>query len=84
MRCSGCGDHVPYWGERCPFCGREKTLLQGFRILGAGCVFIGIAVGTYRAGFGGLIVGGMAGGVFWASIEIVWNHLMKARKRKRK
>jgi hypothetical protein len=82
MRCSRCKDHVPFWGERCPYCGREKTLLQGLRMLGAGLVFIGCVVGGWKAGIGGFFVGGITGGIFWASIEIVWNHLMKTSKKK--
>ncbi len=82
MRCFACGDHIPYWGERCPYCGEEKTRMQAIRILGIGCMLACGVIGYVRAGWGGAIGVGLSGIVIWACIEYVWNHLMRKRKRK--
>jgi hypothetical protein len=83
MRCFACGDHIPFWGERCPVCGEEKTRMQATRILGMGCMLACVVFGAMQAGWVGAIVVGLAGVVIWVLIEFVWNRLLRS-KRKRK
>ena len=81
MRCLACGDHVPFWGGRCPFCGEEKTPLQATRMLGLATMLAGAVSGGLHGGWVGGIAGGIAGGLIWAGIEGAWNRLVKTRKR---
>jgi hypothetical protein len=84
MRCFACGEHVPYWGERCPVCGEEKTKMQAIRILGMGCMLACAVIGWVRDGWVGSLGVGLAGVVMWICIEVIWNRLVRKRKRKTK
>jgi hypothetical protein len=84
MRCVACGDPISFWGEKCQFCGEEKSPLQATRILGILCMLGFAIIGWVKAGWLGAIGVGLVGAVIWASIEVVWNRLMRKRKRKTK
>jgi hypothetical protein len=84
MRCPGCGDHVPFWGERCPFCGREKVLLQGIRILGIGFLLAGCIFGGVRGGILGALFGGVFGGLVWGWFEFTYNHFTRRRRKSKR
>lgn len=62
MRCSGCGKDVPFNGEVCPFCQRDKSSDQTIHVLGMIGMFIGGTVGSWIGGFGGMIVGAIVVG----------------------
>jgi hypothetical protein len=82
MRCFACGDPISFWGERCPFCGEEKSALQATRMLGIGLMLACAVFGWLRDGWAGAIGLGLAGAVIWACIEVIWNRLMRKRKHK--
>ena len=84
MRCLACAEHIPFWGENCPFCGEEKTRMQAIRILGLGFVLAGVIIGAVRDGWFGAIAVGLAGGIMWVCIEVIWDRLVRKRKRKKK
>jgi hypothetical protein len=42
MLCTGCGKRVPFVGDVCPYCQRDKTRSQVFHLIGYSC---GIASG---------------------------------------
>jgi hypothetical protein len=84
MRCFLCGEQATFWGERCPSCGHDKTILQVLRMIGAACLLIGAAAGAWQAGFLGALVGGLTGGVFWVAIEVISNQLTRQRVKRHK
>lgn len=50
MRCSGCGKDIPFGGQVCPFCQRDKSSDQASTVAGMTAMIIG--------GFIGNLVGG--------------------------
>lgn len=60
MRCGGCGSTVRFGGQVCPFCLREKSSDQAATVMTGIGVVIGGFIGNLIAGFGGMIVGGLA------------------------
>lgn len=61
MRCSGCGKDVPFGGQVCPYCQRDKSMDQQYTvvalIVGVGLGFVGYKI----IGFWGAIIGFIAG-----------------------
>jgi hypothetical protein len=84
MRCFLCGDPAPFWGERCPSCGHDKTVLQVLRMVGGACLLGGAGAGAWQGGFLGALVGGLTGGVFWIAIEVISNQLARQRLKRPK
>ena len=74
MRCSGCGKDVPFAGQVCPYCHRDKTADKETHSLGMSLGFIGLVVGYLVFGFVGACAGFVVGGV--AAFIIVKPHLM--------
>lgn len=59
MRCSGCGKNIPFGGQVCPYCHRDKSSDQAqalIPILGFGGAFLGLLIG---GGWGAAILGGI-------------------------
>lgn len=62
MLCSNCGKDIPMAGNVCPWCHQDKSADKSWTI--ASFVAVGAAVaGYFVAGFGGAVVGFVAG---WA------------------
>ncbi len=57
MRCSGCGKNIPFGGQVCPHCQRDKSSDQGLTVVGTIAVLFGGFVGNLVGGFGGMLVG---------------------------
>lgn len=57
MRCSGCGKDIPFGGQVCPYCQRDKSSDQGLTVVGTIAVLFGGFIGNLVGGFGGMIVG---------------------------
>lgn len=57
MRCSGCGKDIPFGGQVCPYCQRDKSSDQGLTVVGTIAVLFGGFVGNLVGGFGGMLVG---------------------------
>lgn len=63
MRCSGCGKDIPFGGQVCPYCQRDKSSDQAATVaIGIGLV-IGGFLGNLIAGFTGMMVGGFVFGL---------------------
>jgi hypothetical protein len=79
MRCSGCGKDIPFGGEVCPYCQRDKS---GDQVL-TGCMFvaflIGGGVGYLFNGVIGAIIGGF---VLVIAAAIVMVPLAQAKAKK--
>lgn len=70
MRCSGCGKDIPFGGQVCPFCQRDKSSDQAATVaIGIGLV-IGGFLGNLIAGFTGMIVGGFVLGIIAGAISM--------------
>ena len=63
MRCSGCGKEIPFAGDVCPYCQRDKSADQGTHALLVISIVIGGAIGYFANDFMGFIVGAIIGGV---------------------
>lgn len=63
MRCSGCGKDIPFGGEVCPYCQRDKS---GDQVL-TGCMFVACLVG----GGIGFLINGVAGALIGALALVV-------------
>ena len=61
MLCTGCGKEIPFAGQVCPYCQRDKTADQGRHLLLMVCLLIGAGVGYLIGGFSGLLWGAGAG-----------------------
>jgi hypothetical protein len=69
MRCSGCGKDIPFGGQVCPYCQRDKSSDQrGAVATGAG-LLIGGFIGNAVSGFSGMLIGGFVLGVLAAIIS---------------
>ena len=68
MRCSGCGKDIPYHGEVCPFCLRDKSADQQ----SMGCISIALiaggVLGYLTFDFMGMIIAAFAAGIAAAII----------------
>ncbi len=62
MICSGCGKNIPFSGEVCPFCQRQKGDDQAQQALGCFGIGIGIIVALVLIGVMSLIAGQL---IFW-------------------
>lgn len=84
MRCSGCGKDVPFGGQVCPYCQRDKSSDQAATvIIGIGLV-IGGFLGNLIAGFTGMIIGGFGLGIIAGVISMPGkNHSAKKPPRVR-
>lgn len=70
MKCSGCGKSIPFSGQVCPFCQRDKSgdkkqffWVSVFMLVGAGAGLL-----VHRDGWGllgGTILGGGIAGAIW-------------------
>lgn len=69
MRCSGCGKDIPFGGQVCPYCQRDKTKDQQYTvlafILGGGLGYLGYLI----FGFWGAIIGFIVGCVIAIQIS---------------
>lgn len=61
MRCSGCGKEIPFVGEVCPNCQRDKSGDQQTQTLAMFFGFIGGAIGWFISGIGAAIIGMIVG-----------------------
>lgn len=61
MRCFNCGQHVPFWGEACPCCGTDKSMVQSVRIISVLCLIAGCWVGFRFWSMEGFFIGGIIG-----------------------
>jgi hypothetical protein len=59
MRCSGCGKNIPFGGEVCPHCLRDKSRDQSATVIGGLALLAGGFIGNLVGGFGGMIIGGL-------------------------
>jgi hypothetical protein len=59
MHCSGCGKDVPFAGEVCPHCNRNKGADQTATVVGMLAIGLGGWIGGMIGGFVGTIVGGV-------------------------
>ncbi|MGW8135935.1 SHOCT domain-containing protein [Sphingomonas zeae] len=57
MRCSGCGKGIPFGGQVCLYCHREKSSDQAITVFGTIGVLFGGFIGNLVGGFGGMLVG---------------------------
>jgi hypothetical protein len=70
MRCSGCGKDIPFGGQVCPYCQRDKSSDQAATVaIGIGLV-IGGFLGNLVAGFTGMMVGGCVLGIVAGAISM--------------
>lgn len=61
MRCSGCGKNIPFNGQVCPYCHRDKSKDQQYTVLalvlGLGLGYIGYLLFAVGGAVGGFVVG---------------------------
>lgn len=61
MRCSGCGKSIPFAGDVCPYCQRDKSNDQNYSALafvfGLGLAFLGGYVFSVWGAIGGFFIG---------------------------
>lgn len=69
MRCSGCGKNIPFGGQVCPFCQRDKSSDQTGAIATGAGLLIGGFIGNAIGGFGGMLIGGFLLGMVAAIIN---------------
>lgn len=62
MHCSGCGKDVPFAGQVCPHCQRDKSSDQAIHVAATIGIFVGGTIGGWIGGFGGMIVGAIVVG----------------------
>lgn len=68
MRCSGCGKDIPFGGQVCPFCQRDKSSDQTGTVATCLGLLIGGFIGNAIGGFGGMLIGGFLLGIVAAII----------------
>lgn len=76
MRCGGCGKNIPFGGQVCPYCQRDKSSDQGLTVVGTIAVLLGGFVGNLVGGFGGMLVGAFGLGV----VAVVITGIVGAKK----
>jgi WYL domain len=66
MLCPGCGKDIPFVGEVCPYCHRDKSSAQGYHVLALGSGLLFGWIGYVIFGGGGAVFGFILGviGVF--------------------
>ena len=69
MRCSGCGKDVPFGGQVCPFCQRDKSSDQTGTVATGVGLLIGGLIGNAISGFSGMLIGGFVLGIVVAIIS---------------
>ena len=57
MYCSGCGKDIPFGGDVCPYCQRDKSNDQAYTALGFILGICAGVIGYFIFGFWGAIVG---------------------------
>ena len=84
MRCTGCGMKIPFAGQVCPHCLRQKKSEQtGTLVSGVGLLMGGF-VGSLIGGFGGMLIGGFVLGLLAAIVSMSGkNHTAKKPPRVR-
>jgi predicted lipid-binding transport protein (Tim44 family) len=60
MHCSGCGKNLPFAGQVCPHCQRDKSADQSSTVIAGVALLFGGFIGNLIGGFGGMIIGGLA------------------------
>ena len=70
MLCSGCGKDIPFVGQVCPFCQRDKTKDQGNQTLLVIMLIVGGGIGYLIGGFKGLLWGLGVGMVLGVIISV--------------
>lgn len=86
MKCTGCGSKIPFSGDVCGFCLRDKSSDQTATVATAIGLVIGGFVGNLAGGFGGMIVGGLVLGIVAAVLAAIMsakNHSAKKPPRVR-
>ena len=68
MHCSGCGKDVPFGGQVCPFCQRDKSSDQALTLVVSAALIAGAFVGNLIGGFGGAVAGGVLCGLVAAIV----------------
>jgi hypothetical protein len=61
IRCSGCGSDIPFHGDVCPFCLKDKTGVKLTNVFGFFFGFIGMVIGYAVAGISWALVLGLVG-----------------------
>jgi hypothetical protein len=79
MHCSGCGKDVPFAGEVCPYCKRNKRADQTATVVGMLAIGLGGWIGGMIGGFVGTIVGGVVLGVI-AIVATMGNRTRSAKQ----
>ena len=69
MRCSGCGKDIPFGGEVCPYCQRDKSGDQAYTVAAFVLGVAFAAMGYYVFGFWGAL-GGFVFGAFVAAVVV--------------
>lgn len=69
MHCSGCGKNIPFGGQACPYCKRDKSSDQTATVAGVIAMMVGGFFGNLVAGFGGMIVGAFSLGIVAAIVS---------------
>lgn len=70
MRCSGCGKDIPFGGNVCPYCQRDKSQDQGYTVLAFILGIIGGAIGYFIFGFWGALGGFFLGCIVAAAMTL--------------
>lgn len=58
MRCSGCGKDIPFNGDVCPYCQRDKSADQAQHGMMVLLIAIGVGIGWFVADIKGMLWGG--------------------------
>ncbi|MEH3099983.1 SHOCT domain-containing protein [Sphingomonas adhaesiva] len=69
MHCSGCGKNIPFGGQVCPYCKRDKSSDQTATVAGVMAMMVGGFFGNLIAGFVGMIVGAFSLGIVAAIVS---------------
>jgi len=72
MLCSNCGKNIPFTGNVCPYCHKDKTKDQNIQVLGVLGGLVGLAPGWFIGGAAVVVVPllGMIAGIglgYWVS-----------------
>lgn len=70
MRCTGCGKDVPFGGQVCPYCQRDKSSDQIGTVITGICLLIGGFIGGAIGGIGGALIGGFTFGLLGAMVSM--------------
>jgi hypothetical protein len=71
MHCSDCGKNIPFGGQVCPYCKRDKSGDQTATVAGVIAMMAGGFFGNVLGGLGGMIVGAFSLGLVAAIVSQV-------------